>query len=507
METGDRTATYDVAVIGGGVNGCGIARDLAGRGQTVLLAEARDLASGTSSASTKLIHGGLRYLEHYEFALVRESLKEREVLLRLAPHIVRPMRFVLPHHAGLRPALLIRLGLFLYDVLGGRKLLAGSRSLDLTRDSAGEPLQEQYVRGFEYSDCWVDDARLVALNAVDAAAHGADVRVGWAVTAAARDGDAWQLTLRHEESGEESQVRARVLVNAAGPWVGDLARQTLGLNRTAGVRLVKGSHIVVPRLFEHERAYIFQNTDGRVVFAIPYQQSLTLIGTTDVDYDGDPRDAAASADEIAYLCAAVSTYFKAPVRPEDVVWSFSGVRPLQSEEGASAQEVSRDFLLELHGGNDEPALLNVIGGKITTYRHLAVEVAEKLRPHLPGLGPDWTHAAALPGGDMPVNGIAALEAELGRAYPFLEPSTVTRMVAAYGTRVTGILGDATSLADLGRHFGADLYEREVEYLRQHEWARTADDILWRRSKLGLRLTADEVQALADWLSGAEPVRG
>lgn len=490
---------FDVVIIGGGVNGCGIARDLAGRGQKVLLVEKHDLASGTSSASTKLIHGGLRYLEHREFALVRESLNEREVLLRLAPHIVRPMRFVLPHHAGLRPVLLIRLGLFLYDFLGGRKLLAGSRSLDLRRDSAGAPLQDQYVRGFEYSDCWVDDARLVTLNAIDAAARGAEVRVGVALTAAEHDGDVWRISLRQEDGGEVDQVRARVLVNAGGPWVEQVATQALGLNRTTGVRLVKGSHIVVPRLFDHDRAYIFQNTDGRVVFAIPYQHTMTLIGTTDVDYDGDPRNAQASQEEVDYLCSAVSAYFKKPVRSEEVVWSFAGVRPLQDEAGASAQEVSRDFVLELHGAAGQPVLLNVIGGKITTYRHLAGEAVEKLKPYLTELGPDWTHAAPLPGGDLPVDGIAVLESELCARYPFLALQSVTRLVAAYGTLTAKVLGEARELGDLGRHFGADLYACEVEYLRRHEWARTADDILWRRSKLGLHLSAAEAEALAEWL--------
>ena len=497
-------ATFDVAVIGGGVNGCGVARDLAGRGLSVLLAEQQDLASGTSSASTKLIHGGLRYLEHREFALVRESLKEREILLRLAPHIVRPMRFVLPHHAGLRPALLIRLGLFLYDVLGGRRHLPASRSLDLRHDPAGEPLQARYVRGFEYSDCWVDDARLVALNAVDAAARGADIRVGTAVVAAERESGMWRVELSTAQ-GERTSIRARVLVNAAGPWVEQVAKDALGQTSAARVRLVKGSHIVVPALFGHDRAYLFQHVDGRVIFAIPYQQTMTLIGTTDVDYQGDPRDVRASAAEIDYLCTSVGHYFEQPVRPADVIWSYAGVRPLQDEGDESAQKVSRDFELQLLGGPDEAALLNIVGGKITTYRHLAEEVAEKLRPRLSGMGPDWTQAAPLPGGDFPAAGRGALEADLQRAMPFLEPGTVSRLIAAYGTLAKTVLDHAGSEAALGRHFGAGLYEREVAYLCAREWARSAEDILWRRSKLGLRFDDAGVRALRDWLAAKSAV--
>lgn len=495
--------SYDVAIIGGGVNGCGIARDLAGRGVSVLLAEQNDLASGTSSASTKLIHGGLRYLEHYEFKLVREALKEREVLLRLAPHIVTPMRFVLPHDKGLRPAWLIRLGLFLYDNLGGRKLLPASRGLNLTRDEAGVALRDQFSRGFEYSDCWVDDARLVALNAVDAAARGADVRVRTTVSRAVRDDGAWQLTLADRVSGNETTATARVLVNAAGPWVARVLAEAIGENAAAPVRLVKGSHVIVPKMFDHDRAYIFQNADKRVVFAIPYEGDFTLIGTTDVDYQGDPADVAITAEETSYLCAAASEYFKKPVTADDVVWTYSGVRPLYGDPNESAQELSRDYVLEMSDG--PPALLNIIGGKITTYRKLAEGAAAKLAPVLPELGPDWTDDAALPGGDFPVTGGGDLRRTLQAQCSDLAPATAARWVGSYGTRARQILGDARAIADLGRDFGGGLTEAEVGYLMDHEWARSADDVLWRRSKLGLRLSADEARRLDDWMTARAPM--
>ena len=489
---------FDVAIIGGGVNGCGIARDLAGRGASVLLAEQHDLASGTSSASTKLIHGGLRYLEHYEFSLVREALKEREVLLRLAPHIVTPMRFVLPHHKGLRSAWLIRLGLLLYDNLGGRKLLPRSRGLNLARDEAGEALKDQFTRGFEYSDCWVDDARLVALNAVGAAALGADVRVRTRVTRAVREGDHWSLTLTDRDAETTATAAARVLINAAGPWVAEVLARAIGGNTASQVRLVKGSHIVVPRMFAHDRAYICQNTDNRVVFAIPYQHDYTLIGTTDLDYTGDPAAAAITADETAYLCKLASEYFKAPVAPADVVWSYAGVRPLYGDPDQSAQELSRDYVLELTEG--PPALLNIIGGKITTYRKLAEAAAAKLAGVLPGLGPAWTDAAPLPGGDFAVDGAGALRRELEAQCGDLAPAVAARLVGAYGTRALEVVDGATTTTELGRDFGGGLYEAEVAYLMDREWARTADDVLWRRSKLGLRLSDDQAAQLDGWMA-------
>ncbi len=490
---------FDIAVIGGGVNGCGIARDAAGRGYSVLLAEKGDLASGTSSASTKLVHGGLRYLEHYEFRLVREALSERELLLQAAPHIIWPLRFVLPHHRGLRPAVLIRLGLWLYDHLGGRKILPGSRGLDLTRDEAGEPLKAEFTRGFEYSDCWVDDARLVVLNARDAADRGAEIRVGTELVAAVRHADHWELTLEDKTTGERKSATAKVLVNATGPWVSDVLQRVKRTNSGSSVRLVKGSHIVVPKLFAHDRAYIFQNADRRIIFAIPYEQDFTLIGTTDIDYEGDPANVTIDAEETAYLCEAASTYFKAPVRPSDVVWTYSGVRPLYNEGGVSAQEVTRDYVLELDGSPSEAKLLNIFGGKITTYRHLAEDAMKRLAPYLPPKGRPWTAGATLPGGDFPVDGFEALVSELRGQLPALPERHLQRLVRAYGTRSRKLLDGIRRVEDLGVSFGGGLYEHEVRYLISEEWARTADDILWRRSKLGLRLNAEERRRLAEWL--------
>ena len=495
-----RGGDYDIAIIGGGINGCGIARDAAGRGLSVLLAEQDDLAGGTSSASTKLVHGGLRYLEHYEFRLVRASLREREVLWRMAPHIIRPLRFVLPHDRGLRPAWLIRLGLFLYDHLGGRERLPASRSIDLTKDPAGRPLQARFTTGFEYSDCWVDDARLVVLNAVDAAKRGADIRVRTEVASATRADDRWQVGLLDKATGAQSTVSARVLVNAAGPWVGDVMAGRIGLNVGPRIRLVKGSHIVVPRLFDHDRAYIFQNADQRVIFAIPYEGDFTLIGTTDVDYDGDPADAHASEDEIRYLCSAASEYFSAAIEPAAVVWTYAGVRPLFDSGAGQAQRASRDYVLELDGRAGEPAALNVLGGKITTYRRLAEEAVEKLAGRLPRIGARWTGGAALPGGEFPVDQCAAMADELAAAHSGIAPSLAARLIRAYGTLARDVVSGVAAVQDLGTHFGADLYQREVEYLVRHEWAMTADDILWRRTKLGLRVTKVEHDSLSDWLA-------
>ncbi len=490
---------YDVAVIGGGVNGCGIARDAAGRGLKVLLVEQGDLASGTSSASTKLVHGGLRYLEQYEFRLVRELLLEREVLWTMAPHIVKPMRFVLPHHKGLRPAWLIRLGLFLYDHIGGRRRLPPCRSIDLQHDAAGKPLQPQYVKGFEYSDCWVDDARLVVLNAMDAAARGADIRVRTELTGATCEDGCWHLNLADRRGGGESRAEARVLVNAAGPWVAEVLNRCLNSSRQARIRLVRGSHIVVPRLFEHERAYIFQNADRRIVFAIPYEHDFTLIGTTDVDVGDDPRAARISAAEIDYLCRAVNEYFANPVSPDDVVWSYAGIRPLYDDGSSDAQQATRDYVLELTKLDGGAAKINVFGGKITTYRRLAAEVMERLSPVLPSMGAAWTRGAALPGGDFAIealeNEIVALQARC----PVLTTDHARRLVRAYGTRAGEIVAEVKTAADLGAHFGADLYECEAAYLVRHEWAMTPEDILWRRSKLGLRVGPEDVKRLAAWL--------
>jgi glycerol-3-phosphate dehydrogenase len=485
---------FDIAVIGGGVNGCGIARDAAGRGLSVLLMEQGDLACGTSSASTKLIHGGLRYLEHYAFRLVRESLSEREVLLRAAPHIIRPMRFVLPHHEGLRPQWMIRLGLFLYDHLGGRKILPGTRVLDLQRDVSGGPLRPEFTRGFEYSDCQVDDARLVVLNARDAAARGADIRTRTRCISASRGDAAWRLGL-----DDGTAIQARVLVNAAGPYVSQVLSEVVGETSPRPIRLVRGSHIVVPRLYAHDRSYIFQNADGRVCFAIPYQQDFTLIGTTDDEFHGDPGQVTSTAEEEAYLCAAVSGYLRRPVEPADVVWRYSGVRPLLDDGASKAQEATRDYLLDLEALAGAPPLLSAFGGKITTYRRLAEAAMARLRPYFPGMSGNWTADAALPGGEFPWDGIDSLHAALRRRYHFLKDATARRLVHAYGTLATEVLGDAREAGDLGRWFGADLTEREVDWLRRTEWARSTEDVLWRRSKLGLRMNVAEIDDLENYL--------
>ena len=489
-------ATFDLAIVGGGVNGCGIARDAAGRGASVILFEQNDLASGTSSASTKLIHGGLRYLEYYEFRLVREALMEREVLWRIAPHIIWPLRFVLPYQKGLRPQWMLRLGLALYDHIGGRKLLPPTRTLDLRSDPAGAPLKSDLVKGFEYSDCWVEDSRLVVLNARDAAERGAQIRTRTRVTGAERSGDHWIVTSEDVRTGRQERIRAKVLVNAAGPWVEKVLNGVVRSNSTASVRLVQGSHIVVRKLFAHERAYIFQNADNRIIFAIPYQNDFTLIGTTDRDYRGDPAQVTASEEEIAYLCAAASEYFKEPVRREDVVWTYSGVRPLYNDGASKAQEATRDYVLVLDAPNGAPPMLSIFGGKITTYRRLAEAALDKLKGHLPAAGkPGWTGGAPLPGGDFPQSGYEALVAELSRAYPFLENPLAARLARAYGTRARDLLGNARSMSDLGQNFGAGLTEREVLYLINQEWALNAADVLWRRSKLGLRLSPAEAEAL------------
>jgi glycerol-3-phosphate dehydrogenase len=496
---------FDLAVVGGGVNGAGIARDAAGRGLSVLLVEQHDLAGGTSSASTKLIHGGLRYLEQYEFRLVREALAEREVLLRAAPHIIRPLRFVLPHHAGLRPWWELRLGLFLYDHLGGRRILPGARSVDLRRDVVGESLQPRYTRAFEYSDCSVDDARLVVLCARDAAKRGADIRTRTRCMSARRIEGVWRLML---QSGDRAQqVAARALVNAGGPWVSQVLGETAGRHVRSRIRLVKGSHIVVRRLYEHDRAYIFQNDDGRICFAIPYESDFTLIGTTDADYSGDPAEVATTPEEQAYLLAAVSAYFRRAVTAADIVWRYAGVRPLQDDGTSKAQDATRDYVLELDSPPGQPPLLSVFGGKITTFRRLAEAAMKRLAPFFPGLPGEWTTVARLPGGDFPWNGAATVQADLQGRYPFLTDRTARRLVRCYGTLAADMLGDARAAADLGCQFGADLSEREVEWLCRTEWARTAEDIIWRRSKLGLRMDSSETARLSDWLEGRVAMAG
>jgi glycerol-3-phosphate dehydrogenase len=479
------------------VNGAGLARDAAGRGLSVLLLEQGDLACGTSSASTKLIHGGLRYLEHYAFRLVRESLAEREVLLQAAPHIIRPVRFVLPHHSGLRPGWLIRLGLLLYDHLGGRRILPSARAVDLRREPSGAPLRPEFTRGFEYSDCLVDDSRLVVLNARGAAVLGADIRTRTRCIRARRADGVWLLTL---EGGAAAVARA--LVNAAGPHVSRVSADVLGEAGTRRVRLVKGSHIVVPRLFAHDRSYIFQNADGRVCFTIPYQDDFTLIGTTDEDFCGDPAEAASTSAEESYLCGAVSAYLRRSVDPAAIVWRYAGVRPLLDDGAGQAQDATRDYALELDAPTGEPPLLTVFGGKITAYRRLAEAAMAQFSPFFPGMRGAWTGRAALPGGDFPWDGVDAVQDDLRRRYPFLSAATARRLVAAYGTLAADMLGDARAAADLGGRFGADLTEREVDWLVRTEWARTAEDVLWRRSKIGLRATPAEAGVLDGYLAGA-----
>ncbi|MER8644653.1 glycerol-3-phosphate dehydrogenase [Mesorhizobium sp. M1252] len=494
-------AVRDIFVIGGGINGCGIARDAVGRGFSVFLAEMNDLASGTSSGSTKLIHGGLRYLEFYEFRLVREALMEREVLWKNAPHIIWPMRFVLPYAKGLRPAWLIRLGLFLYDHIGGRKLLPATRTLDMSKDPAGKPLKPLFHKAFEYSDGWVNDARLVALNARDAADRGATIRTRTKVVGARREGDLWAIRVEDVRTGEADEVKARLLVNAAGPWVDHVLSTTVGQNDVHNVRLVQGSHIVIKKKFDDPRAYFFQNKDGRIIFAIPYEEEFTLIGTTDRDYPGDPHDVKISDTEIDYLCAAASEYFAEAVTRPDIVWTYSAVRPLYDDGASKAQEATRDYVLKADGGEGKAPIVNAFGGKITTYRRLSESMLEKIEGFLGKRGKPWTANAPLPGGDFPATGFDAQVAKLKSAFPFIDQRLARRLTRLYGTRAQVLLGLAKSNADLGRNFGADLYEAEVRYLSENEWALTAEDVLWRRTKRGLHLSREQASALDEFMRG------
>ncbi|WFU47223.1 glycerol-3-phosphate dehydrogenase [Sinorhizobium terangae] len=494
---------FDVFVIGGGINGCGIARDAVGRGYTVALAEMKDFASGTSSGSTKLIHGGLRYLEYYELRLVREALMEREILWAMAPHVIWPMRFVLPFHkGGLRPAWLIRLGLFLYDHIGGRKLLPPTRTLDMTRDPAGLPLKRLFTKAFEYSDGWVNDARLVVLNARDAADRGARVMPRTRVVSARRNDGHWTIETENMVTGARATLRARMLVNATGPWVDRVLADTIGKNDVHNVRLVQGSHIVVNKKFDDPRAYFFQNPDGRIIFAIPYENDFTLIGTTDHDFDGNPAEARISDAEIDYLCKAASEYFTDPVTRDDIVWTYSAVRPLFDDGASKAQEATRDYVLRLEGENGQAPLLNIFGGKLTTYRRLSESALEKIGEAIGVKGRKWTAGSNLPGGDFPATGYDAEVASLKARYPFLASSHARRLVRLYGTRAARLLGKAASETDLGRRFGADLYETEVNWLIEQEWARCAEDVLWRRTKLGLKLSPAEAAELEEYMQGA-----
>lgn len=517
----DRTGPdpIDLLIVGGGVNGCGIARDAAGRGLSVMLVEQGDLAQATSSASTKLFHGGLRYLEYFEFRLVREALKEREVLLRNMPHISWPMRFVLPLDPamrfesdtpagrllawvmpwlrGRRPSWMIRLGLLAYDNMGGREILPPAGSLSLSDTPEGAPLKPRFHRAFEYSDCWVQDSRLVVLNARDAAARGARILPRTRLLRAARDAGIWRAEVQDTDTGTQETVAARMIVNAAGPWVAQVIHGALGQNTGDAIRLVRGSHIVTRRLFEHDKCYFFQGPDGRIIFAIPYEQEFTLIGTTDQDHPDPDLPPHCTDEERDYLCAFASRYFRQPVTKEDVVWSYSGVRPLRDDGSASASAATRDYSLRLD--RDGPPALHVFGGKITTYRKLAEAAVAEIGTVLPTQHGPWTADAPLPGGDFKVDQVGDRIARLQADYPFLTPARAQRLFRTYGTDVWNVLGDARTPADLGIEFGAGLTAAEVEWLRRHEFARTAEDIIWRRTRLGLRMTSEQVDDLRAYL--------
>jgi glycerol-3-phosphate dehydrogenase len=488
--------TYDIAVIGGGINGVGIARDAAGRGLSVVLAEQDDLASHTSSASTKLIHGGLRYLENYDFRLVREALIERERLFESAPNIIWPLRFVLPHDPAIRPAWLVRMGLMFYDRLAPRRHLPGSEAIDLQQSVIGRDLNGVFSKAFLYSDYWVEDSRLVALTALDAAERGAKILTRTKAVAAARREGMWELTLRSEAAASIAKIRARAVVNAAGPWVADVLHGQLGSKTPKKVRLVKGSHIVVPALYQGDHAFIFQNEDKRIVFAIPYEGRFTLIGTTDVSFEGDAGHVRASDAEIDYLCSSVSRYFRTRVRPEEVVWTFSGVRPLYDDGADDPSTVTRDYVFDLDAPDGQPPALSIFGGKITTFRRLAEHALAGLRPYFPNMRRAWTAKAKLPGGDIENADFNAFAAAVRAEWAFLRTDVAVRLARAYGTRIERVLGQARSMADLGRDFGCGLTEAELDYLASDEWAQTADDVLWRRSKLGLHLSKAQAEAVA-----------
>ena len=490
----------DIFIIGGGINGCGIARDATGRGYSVFLAEMNDLASGTSSWSTKLIHGGLRYLEHFEFSLVHESLKEREILWNIAPHIIHPRRFVLPYHQGLRPAWLLRTGLFLYDYIGGRKLLPATKSINLRVNPIGNPLIDDFKKGFEYSDCSVDDARLVILNAKDAANRGANILTQTKVIKVEENGDKWLITCVSKENNEIIRIVAKLIVNATGPWVDSVLQGTFGKNDTNNVRLVKGSHIVVSKLYDHDRCFIFQNADGRIIFTIPYQSNYTLIGTTDEEYSGDPADAKICDDEIEYLCTILSQYLKRPVTRETIVWKFSGVRPLFNDSNGAVQKASRDYEIKIDFGSNNAPVINIFGGKVTTYRKLAEIVIDKISAEIGKKDKPWTQFSKLPGGDFSVNDFESELEKFCSAHTFLKPEDATRLFSSYGKEAYQMLDGAKSETDLGTNFGFGLTETEVNWLINNEFARTQQDILWRRSKLGLSFLPDQIKKLEEFLS-------
>ena len=488
--------TYDLLIIGGGINGTAIARDAAGRGLKVLLCERDDLAGHTSSASTKLIHGGLRYLEYYEFNLVRHALKEREVMLRAAPHIIWPMRFVLPYDKGLRPAWMLRTGLFLYDHIGGREMLPGSKSLKLDKAPHLGVLESRFKTGFEYSDCWVDDARLVVLYAIDAAHRGADIRTRTEVLSVKTTGRGYSADIK--QNGKIETIHAKGVVNAAGPWVDEVLGKIKPSDNEQSLRLVTGSHIVTKKLFDGDHAYLFQNADNRVIFAIPYERDYTLIGTTDKPYDLSEGPVKISEEEISYLCEAASEYFENDISPEDVVWTYAGVRPLYDDKKADASAVTRDYVLDIEELSEEAPFMSVYGGKITTSRRLGEQAMQELAKYFKNAGDDWTESALLPGGDLYDADFDRFFNDMQKRYPALNEDLLTRLCHAYGTRITLILGDGKTQPDLGQNFGAGLYEIEAKYLINHEWATSAEDILWRRSKLGLHMTKDQRANFTTW---------
>jgi len=497
----NKPAHFDICIVGGGINGAGIARDAAGRGLKVLLIEKDDLGQGTSSRSGKLVHGGLRYLEYYEFRLVREALIEREVLLESAPHIIWPMRFVLPHSAEDRPAWLVRLGLFLYDHLGGRKRLPGTRVLDLHRAMEGNPIKPIYRKSFEFSDCWVDDSRLVVLNAVDAAQKGADIRSRTQFKSARRNGLVWDVELEDRALGLTQSVSANCLINAAGPWVKDIISQVSEVNSTRGVRLVKGSHIVVKKFWQGDHAYLIQNHDKRVIFINPYEGENALIGTTDIPYEGNPETVAIDNSEIDYLIAAVNRYFVHPLTTKDIIETFSGVRPLYDDNSDNPSAVTRDYLFDVDSKPNSAPLLSVFGGKITTFRKLAEHALDKLADTFPAMGAPWTSASVLPGGDIPNADFNALLQKITESYPNIDASLLYHYARLYGTRAKDVLQGATNESDLGRRFGQQLYEKEACYLVASEWAKTAEDILIRRTKHGLHMSPEQISEFTQWFEG------
>jgi glycerol-3-phosphate dehydrogenase len=500
-------ATVDLLVIGGGINGAGIARDAAGRGLAVMLCDEGDLAGATSSASSKLVHGGLRYLEHYAFRFVRSALIEREVLLAMAPHLVRPLRFVLPVDRDMRAPWMIAIGLFLYDRLARRRRLPRSRRLDLAHAAEGAPLADRFTTGFSYSDCVVDDSRLVAVNALDARERGADIRPRTRCRSLVRDHALWRVGLVDLRDQADYEVLARAVVNATGPWASKLQAMAGSRTHAAVLRLVKGSHILVPRLYEGDHAYVLQAEDRRVVFVIPYEGQFSLVGTTEVEFVGDPRAAEASEAEVAYLCRAVSRYLEKSVVPADVVHSFAGVRPLYDDAAKSASAIGREFVLGLDAPAEAAPLLSVYGGKITTYRRLAEAAMDKLAPFLGEVAAGrWTDRVPLPGGDFEDADLDRLAGTLRADYPWLPSTSVDRLARAYGTRARRMLGDARCPADLGTDFGAGLTATEIDYLVAAEWAETGEDVLWRRSKLGLHLSAKEIAFVAGYVRGKVAAR-